>query len=219
MKTATRDDIWLERRHPIKRGEPAWDIALFYPAQGDWTLEDYLDLDTNQPVEFVDGCLEFLPMPSLFHQRIAHYLFRVLEAWVIAQALGGDVLLSPLRVRTVKERIRLPDIVYIRPQRSRNIHRPPRGADLVIEVVSPGKESRKRDLQEKRREYAKAKIAEYWIVDPQMRKITVLVLNGDKYRVHGAFAPGGEASSVSLPGFSVGVASVFAAGEKPSTDR
>ena len=43
----------------------------------------------------------------------------------------------------------------------------PSGADLVMEVVSGGREDRKRDLVTKRRDYARANIPEYWIVDPQ----------------------------------------------------
>src|SRR5437773_2718941 len=81
--------------------------------------------------------------------------------------------------------------------------RPPDGADLVMEVVSEGSENRKRDLETKRLEFAAAGIAEYWIVDPQEQRITVLVLDGSIYRVHGEFAPGTQASSVLLPGFSV----------------
>ena len=48
--------------------------------------------------------------------------------------------------------------------------------DLVIEVVSAGPESEKRDYEMKRRDYAGAGIDEYWIVDPQKRRITVLTL-------------------------------------------
>jgi Uma2 family endonuclease len=78
-------------------------------------------------------------------------------------------------------------------------------------VVSEGEENRERDLEIKRREYAKAGIAEYWIVDPQEQRITVLVLDGQTYRVHGVFAPGDQATSVLLPGFAVAVDAVFAA--------
>jgi hypothetical protein len=46
------------------KGDPAWPVALLFPLQGDWTEEDYLALDTNRMVEFVDGCLEILPMPT-----------------------------------------------------------------------------------------------------------------------------------------------------------
>jgi Uma2 family endonuclease len=200
------------RRHPIKRGEPIWDLALFYPFQGDWTEEEYLDFETNQMIEYVDGCLEFLPKPTVLHQRIAQILFKLLEAWVTAQALDGEVFIAPLRVKTVDKRIRLPDVVYLRKRRIRSLRLPPRGADLAMEVVSEGK-GRKRDLVEKRLEYAMAKIGEYWIVDPRKRTITVLVLEGERYRIHGEFKPGQHAASVLLPGFRVGVAAVFAAGK------
>ncbi|BCL33565.1 hypothetical protein NSMS1_00120 [Nostoc sp. MS1] len=47
---------------------------------------------------------------------------------------------------------------------------------LVVEVVSPGKANEDRDYRYKRSEYAARGIAEYWIVDPQKDKITLLTL-------------------------------------------
>ena len=38
-----------------------------------------------------------------------------------------------------------------------------RGADLVMEVVSGGEDDRRRDLETKVAEYARARIPEYWI--------------------------------------------------------
>jgi len=64
----------------------------------------------------------------------------------------------------------------------------------------------------KRREYAQAGIAEYWIVDPKTEMVSVLVLDGDVYRLHGEFARGTAATSVLLPKFVVDVAAVFDAG-------
>jgi Uma2 family endonuclease len=43
----------------------------------------------------------------------------------------------------------------------------PDGADLVLEVVSPGERERTADLETKPVVYAKAGIPKYWIVDPQ----------------------------------------------------
>src|SRR5690242_17058779 len=156
---------------PSKRGEPAWNIALLFPRQGEWTEADYLALDTNRLVELVDGCLEFLPMPTLFHQAIVAFLYDLLSAFVRAHA-AGEVFFAPLRVRLFPGQIREPDIVYLRPERTRDRHQPPQGADLVMEVVSPGAESRERDYQDKRDAYARAGIPEYWLVDPQERRIT-----------------------------------------------
>ncbi len=196
-----------------RRGEPTWGISLLYPCQGTWSEEEYLALNTNHLIEYVDGCLEFPAMPDLFHQRIVRFLFLLLDAFVVAQALG-EVHFAPLRIRVARGKIRQPDIVFLRPGRIRDLHAPVKGADLAMEVVSGGPEDRKRDLQTKRAEYARAGIQEYWIVDPQEQRITVLILNGKSYREHGSFAAGSRATSVLLPGFAVSVADVFAAGER-----
>ncbi|MBE9104567.1 Uma2 family endonuclease [Nostoc cf. edaphicum LEGE 07299] len=41
------------------------------------------------------------------------------------------------------------------------------------EVVSPGTENRSRDYRYKRTEYAARGITEYWIIDPELKQITV----------------------------------------------
>ena len=69
-------------------------------------------------------------------------------------------------------------------------------------------------LEEKRKEYAAARVPEYWIVDPELRQIIPLVLDGKAYRAHGVFGRGTKASGVALPGFSVDVEAVFAAGDE-----
>jgi hypothetical protein len=61
-------------RKPVLDTEPAWDVARLFPDQGRWSEDDYLALDTNRPVEFSDGYVEFLPMPTLSHQLMALFL-------------------------------------------------------------------------------------------------------------------------------------------------
>lgn len=195
-----------------KIGEPTWDIAMLFPLQGQWTEEEYLALDTNHLLELVDGCLVVLPMPTPYHQAIVRYLFKKLDLHV-SEAELGEVFFAPLPVRLWKGRLREPDVIFVRPARIRDRHKPPEGADLAMEVVSEGEENRARDFQIKREDYARAKIAEYWIVDPQEKQITVLVLSGRKYRVHGVFGLGEEATSVVLSDFAVEVTAVFAAGK------
>jgi Uma2 family endonuclease len=43
----------------------------------------------------------------------------------------------------------------------------------VVEVVSPGQANRERDYRYKHTEYAARGIAEYWIVDPETRQVTL----------------------------------------------
>jgi len=81
------------------------------------------------------------------------------------------------------------------------------GADLVMEIVNP--DDPERDVHMKRRDYAEARIPEYWIVSPIDETIPVLTLTGDAYTEHGVFRRGQPADSVCLDGFVVSVAEVF----------
>jgi Uma2 family endonuclease len=193
-------------------GEPPWEIALLYPLQGGWTESDYLELGTNHLVEFSDGCIEVLPMPTLLHQRIVRFLSFLIHQFVSARGLG-EVLFAPLPVRLWSSKFREPDIVYLRPERG-EYRGQPEGADLVMEVISEGEENRRRDIEIKRQEYARARIPEYWIVDPENQRVTVLVLEEATYREHGVFSLGDFATSAVLPGLTIAVADLFAA-ERP----
>jgi Uma2 family endonuclease len=200
-----------------RTGEPVWDVALWYPPQGYWSEADYVSLCPDWLVEFNNGIVEFLPMPTFLHQLIIDYLHEMLKAFLKGKGLGR-ALQGPLRVRVGERLVRLPDIAYFRHERIPvNRRQMPNGADLAMEVVSEDDENRERDYVMKRAEYAMAGIGEYWIVDPQEQRITVLTLDGGGYRVHGEFVPGQQASSVMFPAFAVDVAAAFAAREGPAT--
>ncbi|MGH7215133.1 MAG: Uma2 family endonuclease [Tepidisphaeraceae bacterium] len=197
-------------KSPPSRPEPAWDIARLFPDQGYWDESDYLSLNTNHLVEFTDGYVQVLPMPKTSHQLIVQYLSNLLLAFVTTGKLG-TVLFAPLRVRLRKRKYREPDVVFMLSEHAGRIGEDYWDrADLVMEVVSDDAESRERDLKEKRNDYAAAGIPEYWIVDPQERRMTVLKLAGKTYAVHGEFGAGERATSVLLKGFEADVKAVFA---------
>jgi Uma2 family endonuclease len=211
MSIPTSNGFTQPSFEPI-RGRPAWEIACLYPDQGYWEESDYLSIGTNHMIEFDNGFIEVLPMPTWFHQRLVRYLFKLLEANVVDHGTG-EVLFAPLPVRLWPAKYREPDLVFISSSRARRGGKFPEGADLVVEVVSEGAPARERDLVRKRDEYAQAGIAEYWIVDPEEHRITVLTLDGQTYRTHGEFGGGTVATSILFPDFSVSVDAVFAAGE------
>jgi Uma2 family endonuclease len=195
---------------------PAWEVALLFPSQGEWSENDYLALDTNRLVELVDGNLEVLPMPTIPHQLIVKFLFVTLQGFVETRKLG-TILFAPLPMRIRPKTMREPDLIYIAAERFKRMgEKYLNGADLVMEVVSEDSESQKRDYKDKRADYAELGIAEYWIVDPQEQRITVLMLDGGQYCVHGEFAPGQRATSSLLAGFTADVSAVFAAGQNIS---
>lgn len=193
----------------VDMGEPTWEVAKLFPIQGSWTEEEYLALDGNHLVEFSHGYLEVLSMPTTSHQLIVLYLIEALLTFVRARSLG-TVLLAPLRVRLWSGKFREPDVVFMAKEHLDRIGEQFWvGADLAMEVVST--DDRRRDLEIKRREYAKAGIQEYWIVDPLLGQITVLRLEEGGYVVHGEFPKGTQAASALLPDFAVDVTAVFAA--------
>ena len=200
---------------PVADGpEWAWEIAQLFPAQGQWSESDYLALNGNQLVELSDGKVEVLPMPTIMHQAISAYFYGVLLAFATAGDLGR-VYFPPLRVRLWPGKFREPDIVFMRKERCERMgprywERP----DLVVEVVSEGEEDRHRDLVTKREEYARARIPEYWIVDPLEERITVLRVTRKRYVVHGEFRKGMTATSHLLPGLAVDVTAALS-GESP----
>ncbi len=200
--------IATQTKHSVNvaNGEPAWEVATLFPAQGAWSEEEYLSLDTNHLVEFSHGHIEVLPMPSDKHQSIVFFLSALLGAY--ARKIGGKVLFAPLRLRLWPDKIREPDLLFLadaNDPRRQNVYWT--GADLVIEVVSP--DDPQRDLVTKRSEYAQAGIPEYWIVDPQRETITVLRLDGATYVEHGVFPRGEVATSAYYAGLQAPVNDVL----------
>jgi Uma2 family endonuclease len=79
--------------------------------------------------------------------------------------------------------------------------------DLVVEILSPS--TARRDRTEKKRSYARNGVAEYWIVSPKDRRITVFRLDGEEYGPPLEIVSGLVQSSA-LPGFEVSLETVFA---------
>jgi len=189
-------------------GQPAWRVALFFPEQGGWTETDYFSLDGGPLVEYEDGHVEVLDLPTIEHQRIAQFLFLILHQWV--GKLGvGEVFMAPLPIRLWPRKFREPDVVFVGAERSETDGYPD-GADLVIEVVSPGAENRRRDLEIKPLEYARAGINEYWVIDMESKRITLSTLVSGQYQSI-EYGPADTVQSKRLPGLTVSVDEILAA--------
>ena len=198
-------------QHSAKlRSDQEWKDVLedILPRQGQWTEDEYLILTDhrNRLVEFTDGFLEVLPMPTDKHQAILGFLYLTFLNFI--KPHGGTVRFAPLRLRVRPGKFREPDLLLLLsaadPRRQSRFWD---GADLALEVVREDKPER--DLVEKRGDYAKAHVPEYWLVNPQTETITVLRLRGDAYEEAGVYRRGAMAASVLLTDFSIAVASVF----------
>lgn len=192
-------------------GEPTWEIASLFPMQGAWSEEEYLRLDAGRLVEFDNGKLEVLEMPTELHQAIAFFICLQIRNFITqSDALSGVCFIAPLRVKLWEGKYREPDVLFmLERHRDRRTSRFWNGADFVVEIISD--DDPNRDLLDKRSDYARAGITEYWIVDPRDRSVLVLALcdGGPEYVELGRFSDGQSATSGLLSGFAVDVTEVF----------
>ena len=185
------------------------DLADVIPEQGCWTERQYLALSTARLVEFDNGVVEVLPWPTKTHQLIVASLYTALEEFI---AGNGVVLFAAYPFRVLARKYREPDVLFMTPEQNALAQDEFTNAiELAMEVVSP--DDPDRDYVTKRTDYARAGVAEYWIVDHLQGRVTVLRLEDGKYVEHGVFGPGQRATSARLPGFSVGVDEILAQGK------
>jgi Uma2 family endonuclease len=145
------------------------------PARRAWTYRDLVALPEDQlRHELIDGEHFVTPSPNTGHQEILKRLFRALDAHVERHHIG-EVLFAPFDVKLSLFTVLVPDLVYFTTERFARVvnEKHATGApDLVVEILSPG--TRRRDKGRKRAVYDREGVREYWIVDPEVRSITVL---------------------------------------------
>lgn len=78
----------------------------------------------------------------------------------------------------------------------------------MVEVVSPGQANRERDYRYKHTEYAARGIAEYWIVDPETRQVTLCLWVNGQYEDR-VYSGAEVLQSTVVQGFGLTVAQIF----------
>lgn len=145
---------------------------------------DALELDPTRRWELSEGTLIMSPRPHPRHQRIAIRLIRLLQDH-LPEGFDAVPEIEVLTSAAFPPSVRDPDIAVV-PNRvfeRRSARVPAADVVLVVEIVSPG--SRGMDHVMKLHEYAKAGIADYWIVDPDAPSEDRFIgyrLDGDNYR-------------------------------------
>ncbi len=180
------------------------------PKQGQWTYKDYVTIPADgKRYEVVDGVLFMTPSPDKWHQKAAGRIFRYLSAH-IEDTGKGEVYIAPFDVELDPKTVVQPDvIVLLKPNLAKATNKRIIGApDLVVEVASPA--TANYDRREKLDAYASAGVTEYWIVDPTVRTIKLLILDAAHYRLAGIFEGKNTLPSKVIPDFPVPVEKFFA---------
>ncbi|MBF0319944.1 MAG: Uma2 family endonuclease [Nitrospirae bacterium] len=141
-----------------------------------WTYAKYLTLDDDTRYEIIEGDLHMTPAPGFSHQNISSDLEYILKKYIKENRLGY-IVTAPTDVILSEENVVQPDILFIARGRrgiikERGVFGPP---DLAVEIISPS--SHYRDVHVKKNLYERFGVAEFWIVNPYMKSIEVLMLN------------------------------------------
>jgi Uma2 family endonuclease len=146
-----------------------------------FTFEDYLAYDdgTDTRYELENGVLVEMPPESEANNDIARrLLFEFGRHFPVELIAHKD---TEIEVTGRRATGRIPDLLIhtaeskaaIAGTTCATITRDMPPPALVVEVVSPGQVNRERDYRYKHTEYAARCIAEYWIVDPELKQITL----------------------------------------------
>ncbi|WP_281316557.1 Uma2 family endonuclease [Polyangium sp. y55x31] len=161
------------------------------------TLEQWADMDEDEPGELVDGTLVEEEVPTNLHELIVSWLLYALMTW--AKERGGRVFGSEHKLGVSTRRGRKPDVTVYAPRTKIDLQASlSRVAPLmVVEVISPRARDVRRDRVEKLADYARFGVRWYWLLDPAVRLLEVLELGAD-----GRYTIALQASTerVSIPG-------------------
>jgi len=147
------------------------------------TYEDFCHLVCeDQKADLIDGVIYMASPENIDANNLFGWLFAVMSIFAEEKKLGhifGSRVACRFDDRSAPE----PDILFVRNEHADRIHRGGvEGApDLAIEIVSP--DSVERDYEDKRQQYQRFGVSEYWIIDEEEKTVLLLRLNArGRYR-------------------------------------
>jgi Uma2 family endonuclease len=159
--------------------------------------------DDGNRYELIEGELYVSSAPRLPHQFVLQNLQVALVNFLIKNPIGRVVAGAGAVFSNFD--VVIPDLVFVSNERWSEIVANDRfiaAPDIVIEVLSPGAENRRRDLVAKHRLYHKCGVQEYWVVDQENRSVLLY-----RYTKHDEvkFNSSEALRSDFLPGFEITV--------------
>lgn len=143
--------------------------------QGDWTVEDYMSFPDDIRVELIDGVIYDMTAPTKAHQIIAGEVYRQLANCRLEHDMECFPFIAPVDVQPDKndKTVVQPDVLIVCPDPNiegmdGRVCGPPA---FVLEVLSDS--TRRKDTVIKLRKYKDAGCREYWIVDPNNKRVSV----------------------------------------------
>jgi Uma2 family endonuclease len=143
------------------------------PQERIYTTDDIYILPEGERAELIDGQIYYMAPPGSRHQKISVELCFQIKDYIRRKKGNCEVYPAPFAVFLNKDNKNYvePDISVIC-ETDKITEQGCFGApEWIIEIVSPG--SRRMDYYTKLFKYRTAGVREYWIVDPEKKRITV----------------------------------------------
>ena len=171
---------------------------------------DVFPEDDGNRYELIEGELYVSRAPGIPHQRVLLNLEIGLSEYLKTFPVG--ILVPGAGAIFSNYDAVIPDLAFVRHERWDKVVTGDKftGAlDIVVEILSPGTQNRKRDLSAKRKLYANYAIAEYWIVDSENQSVLIFRLREQSLEEVATLTGENKLSSPILPGFQLKVRDIF----------
>ena len=143
-------------------------------------LEVWESLPEGTLCELINNQLIMSPSPQNIHQVILNEINIEVSLYLRKNKIG-EIRIAPFDVHFSSENILQPDLLFIENKnldkiRKNGFYGAP---DLIIEILSPS--SLKIDYKDKKSVYEKFGVQEYFIVDPDSKKVDSFFIKNGKY--------------------------------------
>ncbi|MCL2762901.1 MAG: Uma2 family endonuclease [Treponema sp.] len=148
-----------------------------------YTYADYLEWEGPERFQLINGEVFQMASPSVAHQALLMGLSSSFDTWL--QGKSCRAFAAPLDVRLFPKKdksdntVVQPDLLVVCDSSKLDkgsVNGPP---DLVIEIVSPSNSHN--ELFLKFNYYLEAGVREYWVVDPEMKRVTTHIYENGRY--------------------------------------
>ena len=146
---------------------------------GPYTVDDYMKLPEDVRVELIDGYFYDMASALPLHQQILGQMHLQVYNCIEQSGRACEVYLAPSDVQLDCDIYTMvqPDL-YVICELQDPKQRAFQGAPgFVVEILSPS--TRSHDMVRKFRKYRNAGVKEYWIIDPENRKVIVFDFSKD----------------------------------------
>ena len=165
-KQEDRDEALVLSRAANERGK----------RQGEYTLEDYYALWNRRRLELIDGVFYDMEAPTASHQLVILEIGLQFSLYEKRTGNKNVIFMAPMDVQLNCDNRNMvqPDLFVVcdrgKVQRCVVYGAP----DLVVEILSAS--SRRKDMSIKLSKYSEAGVREYWLVDPDKKRVLVYPL-------------------------------------------